>query len=338
MKLLVIGGGKFVGRAVVESAIENGHIVTVFNRGKTSGEVPSGVEWIRGDRDRELSLLLGRRWDAVIDTCAYFPRQVETLLRILKGNIGHYLLVSSVSVYADMSEPGLKEDSPLLPGIGGAAEAVTAETYGPFKVMCEQAALENGPSSTLIVRPGIIVGPHDPTGRFSYWVQRISEGGEVLAPGRPDAPLQVIDVRDLGEWMVAMADEKVSGKFNAVGPQVPLTWREMFEAATSVLGNKTRFTWVHDDQLADKKVGDWTQLPLYFPADNLKFRGMFRVDGTAAFARGLKLRPLAETIADNARWLLGPSTGDAKVVGLAREQEKKLLDEWRVRTGERSGT
>jgi 2'-hydroxyisoflavone reductase len=333
MKLLVIGGGQFVGRAVVEAAIEDGHIVTVFNRGKTTTEVPPGVEWIRGDRDKELSLLLGRKWDSVIDTCAYFPRQVETLLRILKGNIGHYLLVSSVSVYADMSEPGLTEDKPLLPGIGGAAETVTAETYGPFKVMCEQAALENGPAATLIVRPGIIIGPYDPTGRFSYWVQRISEGGEVLAPGNPEAPLQVIDVRDLGEWMVRMADARVSGRFNAVGPENPLTWREMLATAASVLGNRATFRWVHDDQLADKKVSDWSQLPLYLPADQQKMRGMFRVDGKAAMAKGLKLRALADSIADNARWLLGPNTAGAKTVGLSREQEKKLLDEWRVRAG-----
>jgi 2'-hydroxyisoflavone reductase len=333
MKLLVIGGGKFVGRAVVEAAVEAGHIVTVFNRGKTTTDVPSGVEWIRGDRDSELGRLLGRKWDAVIDTCAYFPRQVESLLRILKGNIGHYLLVSSVSVYADLSQPGITEDAPLLPGIEGAAEAVTPETYGPFKVMCEQAALENGPAGTLIVRPGIIVGPYDPTGRFSYWVQRISEGGEVLAPGRPGAPLQVIDVRDLGEWMVAMAESKAVGKYNAVGPEAPLTWRQMFSAAASVLGNKATFTWVHDDQLAESMTADWSCLPLYLPEANAKFRGMFRVDGSRARARGLKLRVLAETVADNARWLLGSETAGAKIIGISRDKEKELLDKWRVRGG-----
>ncbi len=331
MKLLIVGGGQFVGRAVAEAAVARGHEITLFNRGKTTLEVPPGVEWIRGDRDGDLGALGGRGWDAVIDTCAYFPRQVEALLKVLKGSIGHYLLVSTVSVYADLGRPCIDEGSPLHPRIDGAPEKVTPETYGPFKVMCEEAALEWGPASTLIIRPGIIVGPYDPTGRFSYWVGRVGAGGDVLAPGRPETPLQVIDVRDLGAWMVDRAAARTAGRFNAVGPVSPLTFGGMLASASAALGSRAEFTWVGDDFLAAMNAGDWSQLPLYVPEDSAKFKWIFRINGTAAFENGLRLRPLGETIADNARWLLGPHAAGAKVVGLSREKEAQLLAEWRAR-------
>jgi 2'-hydroxyisoflavone reductase len=331
MKILIIGGGKFVGRAAAEAALARGHSVTLFNRGKTTLEVLPGAEWIRGDRDGDLAILDGRTWDAVIDTCAYFQRQVEALLRALKGRLGQYLLISSVSVYADLAEPDRDESGALHPPLVGAEEKVTAESYGPFKVMCEKSALEWGPASTLLVRPGIIVGPYDPTGRFSYWVQRIAAGGGVLAPGDPDVPLQVIDVRDLAAWMVEMAEANTAGCFNTVGPRNPLTWGRMFETAATALGVRVEPTWVDDTFIEERKVGEQTQLPLYIPRDSPGFRHMFQVSGKAAFEKGLKLRALGETIADTLGWLRGPHCADAKKVGLSREIEAQLLAAWRAR-------
>jgi 2'-hydroxyisoflavone reductase len=333
MKMLIVGGGKFVGRAAVEAASARGHAITVFNRGKTTLEVPPGVEWIRGDRDGDLGALDGRSWDAVIDTCAYFPRQVETLLKALKGRVGHYLLVSSVSVYANFAEPGNDESSPRHAPIDGAQEKVTPETYGPFKVMCENSALEWGPASTLLIRPGIIVGPHDPTGRFSYWVGRIALGGEMLVPGSPDDPLQVIDVRDLAAWMVKLAEENTAGKFNAVGPRHPLTWSGMIETATLALGAHLEPTWVGDEFIEEKNAGGPSQLPLYVPQASAEVRNIFRVSGKLAFENGLKLRDLGETIVDTRHWLHGTNAADAKAVGLSRDLEEQLLAAWRERAG-----
>jgi 2'-hydroxyisoflavone reductase len=331
MKLLIIGGGKFVGRATAEAALARGHAVTLFNRGKTTLEVVPGVEWIRGDRDGSLGELDGRAWDAVVDACAYFPRQVEALLKALKGRIGHYLLVSSVSVYANLGEPYRDEESPLQPSIDGAQEKVTAETYGPFKVMCEKAALEFGPASTLLVRPGIIVGPHDTTGRFDYWVRRVAEGGEILVPGSPDQPLQIIDVRDLALWMVEKAESNAVGAFNAVGPRHPLTWSAMIETATLALGARVEPTWVGDKFIEEQKAGDPGQFPLYISKDNPRFRCMFQVGGKLAFENGLKIRPLPETVQDTHRWLRGPNSADAKIIGISRELESRLLAAWRSR-------
>jgi len=320
-----------VGRATVEAALARGHTVTVFNRGKTTTGVLPGVEWIKGDRDGDLGALGGRSWDAVIDTCAYFPRQVEVLLKALRDRMGHYTLVSTVAVYANFGEPDKDESSPMHLPIDGAEEKVTSETYGPFKVMCEKAALEFDPTSTLLVRPGIIVGPFDPTGRFSYWVQRIESGGEILVPGSPDAPLQVIDVRDLALWMVEKAEANAVGSFNTVGPRHPLTWSGMFETATLALESRVEPTWVGDKFVEEQKAAEQSQLPLYISRENPRSRHMFRVNGKLAFENGLVLRPLGETVKDTALWLRGPHSADAKKIGLSRELEAQLLATWRAR-------
>jgi 2'-hydroxyisoflavone reductase len=331
VKILVLGGGKFAGKAAVETALARGHTVTVFNRGKTTTEMIPGVEWIKGDRDSDLGGLGDRTWDTVIDMCAYYPRHIESLLKVLKGRIGHYVFVSSVAVYADMDRPGMDESSPLLPPLVGAAETFAAETYGAFKAMCEESALKWEPSSSLIVRPGILVGPNDPTGRFSYWVERVAAGGEILAPGNPDAPLQVIDGRDLGAWMVERAEARTVGTFNVAGPESPLTFGGMLEAAARALKVQPRFTWVGDDFVIETKAADWSQLPLYLSSKSPRGSGMYQISGKAAFANGLKVRPLAETIADNASWLRGSHSSDAKKVGLSREREAELLAQWRAR-------
>jgi 2'-hydroxyisoflavone reductase len=328
MKILIVGGGIFVGRAVVEAALARGHGVTVFNRGKTTASFPPGVGWIRGDRDGDLAVLGGQTWDAVIDTCAYLPNQVHSLLRTLAGRVGHYQLVSSVAAYASLVAPGIDEGQPTAPPLDPVPAAMTPDVYGPLKSMCEHAALRDGPRCTSLVRPGIIIGPWDPTGRFTYWVRRLSAGGEVLAPGEAAAPLQVIDVRDVAGLMVALVESDASGAYNAVGPESPLTWGGMLAATAQELKTPVALTWVDDDFIAAQKTGDWSQLPLYLPAAAAKFAGMYRVDGRLARRHGLRLRPLAETAADVARWLQDPAAAAGKQMGLSSAREQELLAQW----------
>lgn len=332
MKILVIGGGIFVGRAVLEAALARGHTVTVFNRGKATAAFPPGVEWIKGDRDADLGALQGRKWDAVIDTCAYLPRQVESLLQALAGRMGHYQLVSSVSAYASLAEPGADEGRPTAPALDPVPLQMTPETYGPLKSMCEHAALRAGPPGTSLIRPGIIVGPWDPTGRFTYWVRRLAAGGEVLAPGDPASPLQVIDVRDVAALMVAVVEAGRAGACNAVGPAAPLTWGDMLAESGRALGVPSSFTWVDDAFVAEQRVGGWSDLPLYLPAAAVKFAGMYRIDGTHARRHGLQLRPLAETVGDLARWLRDPAAAQAKQMGLSPDRERELLATWHSHT------
>ena len=195
MRILVVGGTIFVGRALTEVALARGHAVTLLNRGKSGAAVPAGVEQLTADRNGDLSVLQGREWDAVIDTCAYFPRQVRSL-RTALGGAPHYTLISTVSVYADHARPGLNEESPLAtPILDDTITTVDAGSYGPLKSGCEAVA----GTGNLIIRPGIIAGPHDPTGRFAYWIRRLADEGEFLAPGDGSAALQVIDARDLAE-------------------------------------------------------------------------------------------------------------------------------------------
>jgi 2'-hydroxyisoflavone reductase len=234
----------------------------------------------------------------VIDTCAYLPRQVESLLQALAGRMGHYQLVSSVSAYASLAEAGGDEGRPTAPAPDPVPAQMTPDTYGPLKSMCEHTALQAGPRLTSLIRPGIIVGPWDPTGRFTYWVRRLAAGGEVLAPGDPAAPL---------------------------------TWGDMLAETARALGVPASFTWVDDAFVAEHKVGGWADLPLFLPAAAVKFAGMYRIDGTRAQLHGLRHRPLAATVADLARWLRDPAAAQAKQMGLSPERERELLAAWHGR-------
>lgn len=329
MKILVIGGGVFVGRALTTAAVERGHQVTVFNRGISNSKPTPGVAWIKGDRDGDLGALTGQKWDSVVDACAYFPRQVTSLLRALDGNVGHYLLVSSVAAYKDLGRPGTREGDPLAASIDPEPTQMTPENYGPLKAMCEAAAIMAGPKATLLVRPGIIMGPWDPTGRFTYWVCRVARGGEVMAPGHPGSLQQLIDTRDLGLWMVSMIENGATGSFNTVGPQQPLTWGEMLGAIAAELNPGVKFTWLDNAFLAKQKFEGPYGLPLYIPGAAAKYSGMYKVDGSAAFQHGLMLRPLRETIRDTARWARESPPESVEIAGLSEARETELLAEWR---------
>jgi len=321
MRILVLGGTQFLGRAVVESALARGHEPTLFNRGLTRPDLFPNVERLVGDRDGGLEPLEDGAWDAVIDTSGYVPRVVRASAELLQPRAGRYVFVSSISVYADLSRPGVAEDAPL-------AELETQtedwhEAYGALKALCERAVRDVWGERATIVRPGLIVGPWDPTGRFTYWPVRIAEGGDVLAPEPRDAPVQVIDVRDLGDWIVRLAEDDRSGVFNATGPEQPLILEQVLELCRTVTGSGARLVWVPGARLVEAGVGEWMELPLWLADPALQ--GLMQADVSRALAAGLRFRSLAETIADTLEWAAsGEARADA-AAGLDRDKERRLL-------------
>ncbi len=320
MNVLVLGGTKFLGRALVDAALARGHEVTLFNRGQTNPELHPDLERLVGDRAGDLAPLRGRAFDVVVDTSGYLPRDVATSCEAL-ANAGRYCFVSSVSAYADLSVP-VDEESPLAPLGELPADEVTAENYGPLKALCEKAVLEAFDGRALVVRPGLIAGPHDPTGRFTYWPHRVARGGEVLAPAPAESRLQAIDVRDLGSWIVALCEEDAVGVYNATHPG--FTWADLLEACVEVVDTPSRTAWVPSEFLVEQEVGEWMELPLWI-ADPA-FAGVHHVDVQRALAAGLAVRPLAETVRGA---LEGAETRES--VGLTREREAELLAEWHGR-------
>jgi 2'-hydroxyisoflavone reductase len=322
MKLLVLGGTKFLGRAIVEAALQRGHEVTLFNRGKTNPDLFPEVERLRGDRDGDLSALSGRSWDGVVDTSAYVPLQAKASAEALAGAAGHYVFISSLSAYADASQP-LNEESPLAHREEGQPDDRLLEdfsNYGALKVLCERAAADGFGGPTAIVRPGLIVGPRDPTGRFTYWPHRVARGGEVLAPALAESQVQFIDVRDLGEWIVHISEQRTEGPFNAANRDV--TWKALLEACREVTGSDAEVVWVDPDFLMEQEVGQWMELPMWLHED----AGLHATDVSRAVDAGLTFRPLEETVRgtlDNAE-----TTGEA---GLDPEREAQLIAAWKAR-------
>jgi 2'-hydroxyisoflavone reductase len=319
MRILVLGGTKFLGRHTVDAALARGHDVTLFNRGQTNPELFPDVEKLQGDRDGDLAALAGQSFDAVVDTSGFVPRVVQQTLDAL-GDVGHYTFVSTISVYADVSTPPT-ESSPV-----GELEDETdeaAEHYGELKADCEDAVRARFPDA-FIPRPGLIVGPWDPTGRFTYWPQRLAAGGRVLAPAPPGADAQVIDARDLAAWIVRAAENGTSGTFNAVDR--PCTRETLIDTCRAVAATDVEIVWVDPEFLLEHEVGEWMELPLWLAAP--EYAGMLSVDPAAAFAAGLETRPLEETVRDTLEWA---RSGDAPIeppAGLDREKEQAVLDAW----------
>lgn len=332
MELLIIGGTIFLGRYLVESALERGHRVTLFNRGQHSPELFPEVEKLRGDRDGGLDALRGRRWDAVIDTCGYVPRIVRASAELLAGAVDHYTFISSISVYAKLDRPGMDEQAELGRLDDETVEQITGETYGPLKVLCERAVEQALPGRALIVRPGLIVGPHDVSDRFPYWPRRVARGGEVLAPGHPRVLTQIIDVRDLADWTVAMAERRATGAYNATGPAAPLTMGEVLETCREVTGSDARFTWVDDAFLLGQGVGPWMELPLWVPEEP-DSAGFSAVDCSRAIGAGLTFRPLADTVRATLAWDAARPADTPRRAGLAAEREAQVLAAWHTRPG-----
>jgi 2'-hydroxyisoflavone reductase len=337
LRILILGGTGFTGPFQVRYALSRGHKVTVFNRGKTHpGELPEGAEQLIGDRNGKLDALKGRQWDVVIDVPTSLPVWVRDAAAVLKGNVDRYVFISTVSVYADTNH-GYDENGPLAKYEGSdpyketieAMKASAYKTYGPLKALSEQEAQKAFPGKALIVRPGLIVGPRDETDRFTYWPVRIDRGGEVLAPGQPNDPVQIIDGRDLAEWIIRMAEQKESGVYNAVGPDKPLTIGGMLDGIKGALGSKATFTWAAADFLEKQKVEAWSDMPVWTGSES----GMARTSNKRALEKGLTFRPLAETARDTLAWFKQQSPErQAKLrSGLTPEREKGVLDAWHKR-------
>ncbi|HYF92475.1 MAG TPA: NAD-dependent epimerase/dehydratase family protein [Symbiobacteriaceae bacterium] len=325
MKILLIGGTEFLGRHIVDAALALGHEVTLFNRGQTNPDLFPAVQKLRGDRDGGLDVLKGRRWDAVIDTCGYVPRVVAASAQLLAGAVEHYTFVSTCSVYPlDKLEPD--EAAPVVTLADETIEQVTGQTYGGLKALCEKAAEAAMPGRVLVVRPGLIVGPHDPTDRFTYWPVRVARGGEVLAPGRPEVRVQVIDGRDLASFIVRMVEARATGIYNTTGPERRLTLGELLVTAKEVSGSDATFTWVPDEFLVEQKAGPWREIPLWVPDGGAD--GIFSVNSAKAFAAGLVCRPLAETCRDTIAWDGARPQDREWQAGLKPGREAEILAAW----------
>ena len=322
MRLLVIGGTHFAGRAVVEDAVARGHVVTVFHRGTEEPEAFPDVEHLHGDRDGNLNVLRGRTWDAALDTCGYVPRVVRTSARMLSHAVGVYGFVSSLSVLPDDAPDSSNEDTPVHRPPFPETEEITNESYGPLKVACEREALEAFPGRCLIVRPGYIVGPHDPTDRFTYWARRAAAGGRMLAPGPPSGALQVVDARDLGAFMLDHREARTDDVFGVVGPRHPLTWGAFLSLACDVGGAGTTLAWVDRAEL-EAALGD--ELDASLPIRDFDYQDLHRYDGRKAIGAGLSYRPLAETIDDTIAWDRARGAPAPMRAGLAPERERELL-------------
>jgi 2'-hydroxyisoflavone reductase len=327
MRLLVVGGTQFLGRHVVAAALGRGHTVTTFNRGKTNPDLFPEAERIRGDRNGDLSALRGRTWDAAIDTCAYFPRQVRAMAEALQGTIGHFAFVSSLSVYAEFAS-GMDELGPLARLADPSVEEITGETYGGLKVLCEEAAEAGFPGRALLAGPGFLVGPHDPINRFPYWVERIARGGQVLVPGGPERPVQLIDARDLALWLVSQAEAGTVGPFNLTGRPIPFA--DMLGVVAEAAGASPTYAWASDGFLTSHGV-EPDGLPYWVPEAEAAFS---RVGIDRALAHGLSFRPLLETARDTLEWLKSRPTEallGSRLVrgGITPERESELLAEYR---------
>jgi 2'-hydroxyisoflavone reductase len=327
-RILILGGTSFLGPALVEAARARGDVVTLFNRGKTNPGRFTDVEQLHGDRNGKLEALAGRRWDVVIDTSGYVPRIVRMSAELLAPSVERYVFVSSISVYDEAIPAGSDESAKIAQLPDPATEDVRA-SYGALKAACERAAEAAMPGRVLVVRPGLIVGPDDPTDRFTYWPVRLSEAGEVLAPGTGDDPIQVVDVRDLGSWMVAMADRRATGIFNAVGPASRTSMGAMLDACQPAAGPKAALTWVPWPFLEKEKVEPWGDMPVWIPAGGPE-SGMSQVSIARAVAAGLRFRPLQETARDTLSWWNGlPLERRARLkAGISREREKQVLAAW----------
>lgn len=340
MRILVLGGTRFLGRHLVPAAEERGHEVTLFHRGVSNPGLFPGRDVRIGDRDPRvgegLAALDTGEWDAVVDTSAHFPRLVTAAARRLADRAGQYVYVSSLSVYGSFERVGIEEDAPPARMADPTIEDFGAsfENYGALKALSEEAAEACFPGRTTRVRPGLIVGPHDNIPRFTWWPVRVARGGEVLAPGHPDDPVQFIDVRDLARWLVHCVEERVVGAFNVNGPQEGITIGSLLDVCRDVSGSSARFTWVDADTLETLGLAGWSDLPLWM-APRGGYAGFHRMNCGRAYAAGLTTRPVADTIRDTLAWYAAwnPGTPFPWRGGMTPEREAQALAAVRERAG-----
>ncbi len=346
LRILILGGTGFIGPNQVRYAVSRGHQVTVFNRGKRESDLPAAVEHLSGDRDSgTLDALKNREWDVCIDNPTRVPFWVRDAGKVLKGKVRHYIYVSSISVYADNSQPNAGEATALVKYTGkdvmketGATLKANPGLYGPLKVACELEAEKQFPGITTIVRPGLIVGPGDPTDRFTYWPVRLARGGEVVAPGDGSDPVQFIDARDLAEWMIRIAETRSIGTFNATGPDYPLSTAAMLHGIRATNTAGARLNWIPTDFLSAQKVSQWSDMPVWIPARG-DSTGFAQRDISRALATGLSFRTLATTAIDTLAWFRSlPAERQATLdAGLTPERENAVLKTWKSKPPSTSG-
>jgi 2'-hydroxyisoflavone reductase len=334
LKVLMLGGTGFIGPHFVHALTGSGHTVTLFNRGKRDPEVKPGIEQLLGDRNGQIDALKGRDWDVVIDNSGYTPKQVRATAELLKGHAEQYLFISSISVYADFKDRAIDEDSALAVLKGTDLDTVTGESYGALKVLCERVVTEVFGKAATIIRPSYIAGPGDHTDRFTYWPFRVSQGGEMLAPGTPGDPFQYIDVRDLADFVRVCVEKKVGGRYNLCTPKGRDTIGSLLETSKRVTGADTRFVWASADFLekneiiGEKAKGNY--VPIWVPAAG-DDAGILTVSNARATKRGLECRPIEQTIKDTLEWQkTRPAEKQKLKAGLTPEMEAELLAKLRA--------
>lgn len=339
LRILILGGTGFIGPYQVRYALSRGHKVTVFNRGQRESDLPAAIEYLKGDRDDgSLDALKGREWDVCIDNPARVPSWIRDAGEILKGKVKQYVFVSTISVYADNSQPNAGEDTLLESYSGKDAMKETSKTlaadpslYGPLKAACEREVEKWFPGIATVVRPGLIVGPNDPTDRFTYWPVRLARGGDVLAPGDGNDPVQVIDARDLAEWMIRMVESRTFGTFNAAGPDYRMSMAAMLYGIRATRSVSANLTWVPAKFLRGQKVAPWSDMPTWLPGQG-ETAGFGSRDISRALAAGLTFRPLSTTATDTLDWFKSlPVERQGNLgAGLKAERETEVLKAWRA--------
>ncbi|PAD65986.1 NAD-dependent dehydratase [Bacillus sp. 7586-K] len=338
MKVLIIGGTRFLGKALVAEALKKGHEVTLFNRG-TNKEIFPEVEHLIGDRDGDLSLLKNRKWDVAIDTCGFAPHQIKKAAAVLGDNIEYYTYISSISVYKDWIPHNITEDYLLQSMPKDKLKAVEEgsispyEYYGALKVLCEAEAEKHWPGRVLHIRAGQLVGPFDYTDRLPYWVQRVAQGRKIMVPGSPNRLVQLIDIKDLATWVFNMAETRKAGTFNVTGPDYELTMAELLNTCKAVTNSDAVFVWAEEQFVLEHKIQPWTEMPLWIPehypleGEKEPWKGSFRISIEKAVAAGLSFRPLEETIHDVYQWEKDRQDTERRA-GISRDKEQELLKSW----------
>lgn len=336
LDILVLGGTGFIGPHMVREALRRGHSVTLFNRGRTNNELFPDLETIKGDRGGDLAVLEGRKWDAVIDNSGYVPRHVQNSAQVLAPNIGQYLYISTISVYDSYAQAN-DENSKLATLSDESTEEVTGETYGPLKALCEKRARAQISADRLtILRPTYICGPGDHTDRFSYWPVRVADGGEILAPGGPEYPIQIIDVRDLANFTIDCIDQQITDTFNTVTPTGSYTMGQLLEDSQAVSASKIEPIWVDEafvnEAQANSELQNWGMFPIWHGLDG-DSANVSSISGAKAVAAGLHNRPVRETIRDLLSWWNSlPEDRTATMrAGMSRDVEAELIAAWKSR-------
>ncbi|MEE4244011.1 MAG: NAD-dependent epimerase/dehydratase family protein [Kangiellaceae bacterium] len=333
LKILIMGGTGFLGPHTVNAALAQGHTVTLFNRGKSNPHLFPDLEKIKGDRNtKDIEKLKDRKWDVVIDTSAYYPRSINMAMEVLKENIDQYLLVSTISVYSDWSVVGMDESAPVATMEDPTSEDVR-QFYGPLKALCEQAAVKHMPGKVTVIRPGLIVGPLDKTDRFTYWPVRVSQGGEILAPGDGTDYIQFIDVRDLAEWMVYCLDHSIIGTFNAQSNGKDITMKNLLDSCVKMINPTAQVTWVPTEFLEKHQVQPWAEMPVWIPAKGA-YAGSGMMSSVKAYSNGLKQRPIDSVVKDCFDWYQEQPAERKKQLraGISKDKEQKVLAAWAKHT------